>query len=303
MWFNLVFLTVIFWVSGFTTAQSFPVATTKIFNFANPDDSERLFYTKLSEISVFEDYGYLAPFPGYCGSDQIELIEFYSPVLEVFRYDTSNNIYNYLSDYKNKFRPVRVLGYAYYSTPSVWLSGNAPFIKQGLQSPFYVRYQLHSSLNTLLQKAISVRFEMVRVLTKNGKTSFAVSPQLVQTMVSEGWTLTDEIRPGPLSSQNEVEKIRELCGEMERCQETFDNTTGLYRPINPDKQYLGGKTVVEDCGYFLSNAVACFQQATEMFSYIPSYDGNQVIYGNYNEGTGNNSVGYASPHIFSLLKL
>ena len=73
MWFNLVFLTVIFWVSGFTvsdvnineiviqslfkTAQSFPVATTKIFNFANPDDSERLFYTKLSEISVFEDYG------------------------------------------------------------------------------------------------------------------------------------------------------------------------------------------------------------------------------------------------------
>ena len=111
---------------------------------------------------------------------------------------------------------------------------------------------------------------MVRVLTKNDRTSFAVSPQLVQTMVSEGWTLTDEVRPGPLSSQNEVEKIRELCGEMERCQETFDNTTGLYRPINPDKQYLGGKTVVGDCGYFLSNAVACFQQATEMFSYIPS---------------------------------
>lgn len=32
----------------------------------------------------YKDYGiagYLAPFPGYCSSDAIELIEFYSPVL------------------------------------------------------------------------------------------------------------------------------------------------------------------------------------------------------------------------------
>ncbi|CAL2043216.1 unnamed protein product [Caenorhabditis brenneri] len=349
MWWNLVFLTII--LSSYTTAQSFPVTATKIFNYANSNDSKRIFYTKLTEISVFEDFdpadyptfkdlgigmlaelpkncgcpdlrpihsvatklgqlkferagmitedmvdyglaGYLAPFPGYCGSDQVEVIEFFSRVLGEYRYDTSNNIYTYYSDFKNQFRPVRVIGYAYYSTNSVWLSGTPPFIKQGLQSPVY--------------KSISVQFEIVHVLTKNGSTSYAITADLIADMVNnQGWTLTDTVLPGPISAQNELDKIREKCGasSLSRCRDTLDPNTGLYRPVNSDVQGLGEKEQKGDCGYWLTTASSCFSQAVQFYSYIPKYNNNTVIYGNYNDGTDGNSVGYAYPYIFAFLKL
>uniref|UniRef100_A0A1I7T7K4 Secreted protein n=1 Tax=Caenorhabditis tropicalis TaxID=1561998 RepID=A0A1I7T7K4_9PELO len=351
MWFNILFLTVTFWDYGLTDAQSFSVPGVKVFNYANSDDSKRIFYTNLTEISVFEDFdpadypnskdlgigmlgelpmncscpdlrpihsvatnrgqlkferaemitedmtdyglaGYLAPFPGYCGSDQVEVIEFFSRVLGEYRYDTSNNIYNYYSDYKNEFRPVRVIGYAYYSTGNVWLSGTPPFIKQGLQSPAY--------------KSISVQFQMVRVLTKNGSTSYAITPELIDNLVqTKGWTLTNTVLPGTVNAQNELDKIREICGAnfLSRCRDTLDPATGLYRPVNSDVQGVGNKTEYGDCGYWLSPTSTCFPQATQFYSYIPNYANNTVIYGNYNDGGSGNSVGLAYPYIFAFLKL
>ncbi|CAO4377314.1 unnamed protein product [Caenorhabditis nigoni] len=350
MWWNLVFLAITFWAFQSSSAQSFPVPTIKIYNFAKSDDSSRLSYTQLSEISVLEDYdpseypvpkdlgiammgefpkncscpdlrkihsvtnqfgqlrferaenvtsnmvdhglaGFLAPFPGYCGSDQIEVIEFYSPVLKTFRYDTSNNIQSYLTDYKNLFRPVRVLGYAYYSTPNVWLSGTPPYIKQGMQNQFY--------------KTISVKFEIVRVLKKGDQYSYAINQDLIKNLTESGWSLTDETRAGPISSQNELEKIKEICGadSLQRCRDTFDASSGLYRPINLDAMEMGSREDVGYCGYFLASASTCFSQAQAMYSYDVNYGTTQAMYVNYPSNTGGGSVGRASPYIFSLLKL
>ncbi|CCD64468.1 Peptidase S1 domain-containing protein [Caenorhabditis elegans] len=260
------------------------------------DKNGKLKFEREAEISgamaVYGIAGYLAPFPGYCNSDQVELIEFYSPVLKEYRYDTSNNIYNYYQDYKNYFRPVRVLGYAYYTTSSVWMSGVAPFVKPNLQSPVF--------------KTISVRFDMTRVLTKNGSKSFAISIDLIRTLVDvDGWILTDTVLPGPMSSQNELDNIRELCGQsaLQKCSETRDPNTGFYRPINSEIQSMNGKEKVGDCGYFLADVSLCFPQASQFYSYIPKYNNNSVIYGNYNDGENGNSVGYAYPHTFAFLKL
>ncbi|CAP29887.2 Protein CBG10471 [Caenorhabditis briggsae] len=350
MWSNLIFLTIIFGTFESSTAQSFPVPTIKIYNFASSDDSSRLFYTLLSEISVLEDYdpseypvpkdlgiamigefptncscpdlskihsvtnqfgqlkferaenvtpdmvdhglaGFLAPFPGYCGSDQIEVIEFYSPALKTFRYDTSNNIQSYLTDYKFLFRPVRVLGYAYYSSPNVWLSGTPPYIKQGVQSQFY--------------KTISVKFEMVRVLKKGNQYSYAINQDIIKNLTESGWSLTGETRPGPVSSQNELEKIREICGadSLQKCRDTFDASSGLYRPINLDTMEMGSREDKGDCGYFLTSTSNCFSQAQAIYSYDVNYGSIQAMYVNYPSNTGGGSVGRASPYIFSLLKL
>lgn len=249
--------------------------------------------------------GYMAPSPGYCGANRAQLIEYYSEIIKKYRYSTAYQIDAYYWDYVNEFRPVRVLGYGYLANQNIQIPPVTPYVPTGWDNMF---------VNT-----ITVRFNIVHELRKDGQVSYVMDPVIIDKLVTQhGWIDSgrDQKRAGPISLINDIATIKDKCGAtyLQRCRETYDPDTGLYRPINLDRSPLGNKVIVGDCGYYM-DSLSCFPQLhtqlQEFYSFVVngSYMGTdpnimRAMYESLDHSNnGYNSLGFVSWYTFGLLHL
>ncbi|CAI2352556.1 unnamed protein product [Caenorhabditis sp. 36 PRJEB53466] len=257
------------------------------YSFALADEIE---YWGLKDFGVA---GYLAPYPGYCNSDDIQLIELSSYYSNEYKYDTMNNIYEYYTDYDTFYQPTRILGYGFRTirtNETVELTGTPPYINSRLSDNF--------------KEPSIVNFKPVRILTLGNLTTYLVDEYAIEMTVADGWTLSPKHLPGPIYGNMDQDvrvAVANKCGKQLNCYEVRNMTTRITHFQNSPSPLGYMEMPMSVPGYFLSQKAAenCFPQASEYFS---SRTTDSAYYGNYNDGTAK-SVGYAYPYNFAFITL
>uniref|UniRef100_A0A8R1DZJ7 Uncharacterized protein n=1 Tax=Caenorhabditis japonica TaxID=281687 RepID=A0A8R1DZJ7_CAEJA len=207
-------------------------------------------------LEIVDEAGYVAEWPGYCGTADGALVEMYSPILATIRYVSTNEEIERARWNTDRmfWRPTKVLGYLF----------DAKEPKRTVKYPFNA---IRPFENPVFNKISITLRPIIRVKSPSGYVAFTTSFRNNEYLVDYKF---DKVFNVSLVDQTtNVTVIGDACGQMTLLYEVFDPTKMTYRLKTP-ASLAPTEEMVKRAGYVFreeSSARRCLEEILPIYEF------------------------------------
>ncbi|CAI2303508.1 unnamed protein product [Caenorhabditis sp. 36 PRJEB53466] len=186
-------------------------------------------------LEILDEAGYVGAWPGYCGTANGALVEMFSPILQTYRYVTTNEevLKARWNEDRMFWRPTKVLGYLF----------NATEPERTVKYPFN---SIRPYENVVFNKISVALRPIIRVKSAEGLVAFTVSFQNNNYLTD--YKFDKVFNVSLIDETTNLTVIGDACGKMSLLYEIFNSETKAYR-LKMLKEVGENEEAVRRAGY------------------------------------------------------